>query len=181
MPLPDLSPPFPADTDGHSYQQLIDAITRVYADRPAIGTRAYEIGRDPATVQNARIFRPEFQTVSYGELNARVRRLAAVWQSDPNHRVAPGDFVCIVGFSGVDYLTIELACAYAQAASVPLQATLGSDLATVFARTAPTCVAATLGDIVAAAGAAAEHPSIRTLIAFDYDPAVDGDIGRAHV
>src|SRR3546814_5725310 len=83
-------------------------------------------------------------------------------------------FVCSVGFSGVDYLTIELACAYAQAASVPLQATLGSDLATVFARTAPTCVAATVGDIVAAAEAAAEHPSIRTLIAFDYDP----EIGR---
>src|SRR3546814_16317254 len=87
-------------------------------------------------------------------------------------------FVCSVGFSGVDYLTIELACAYAQAASVPLQATLGSDLATVFARTAPTCVAATVGDIVAAAEAAAEHPSIRTLIAFDYDPAVDGDRER---
>src|SRR3546814_9546849 len=92
MPLPDLSPPFPADKGGHSYQQLIEAITRGYADRPAIGTRAYEIGRDPATGQNARIFRPEFQTVSYGELNARVRRLAAVWQSDPNHRVAHGDF-----------------------------------------------------------------------------------------
>src|SRR3546814_5079638 len=107
MPLPDLSPPFPADKGGHSYQQLIEAITRGYADRPAIGTRAYEIGRDPATGQNARIFRPEFQTVSYGELHARVRRLAAVWQSDPTHRVAPGDFVCIVGFSGVDYPTIS--------------------------------------------------------------------------
>ena len=45
MPLPDLSPPFPADKGGHSYQQLIEAITRGYADRPAIGTRAYETVR----------------------------------------------------------------------------------------------------------------------------------------
>ena len=177
IPLPELSPPVPADKD-HSYQELIEAITQGYADRPAIGTRAYRIGRDPLTGQSSRIFLPEFDMISYGELNTRIKKLAAAWQSDPVYRVDPGDFVCIIGFSGIDYVTIELACAYAQAASVPLQATLGSHLTTVFAKTAPTCVAATINDIIAAAEMAAEHSTVRTVIAFDHDIAIDADRER---
>ena len=156
-------------------QESLEAVMHTYAERPALAYRAYKIGPDPETGHNSRILRSQFHTVSYAELNGRIKRLAATWREHQVHRVDPGDFVCILGFASIDYVVIDFACAYAQAVSVPLQTTLGGDLTGVFANTAPACVAATVDDIVVAAEMAVGHPSIRSVIVFDYDAGVDSD------
>jgi fatty acid CoA ligase FadD9 len=174
MPVPGL---FPAGARP-SFQEAIEVVTQAYAERPAMGYRAYEIGPDPETGRDSRHLLPHFHTLSYGELNSRIKRLATAWREHPQHRVDPGDFVCMLGFTGVDFAVLFFGCAYAQAVSLPLQTTLGGDLSGVLANTEPTCVAATIDDIVAAAEMAVEHHSIRSVIAFDYDPRVDSERER---
>ncbi len=119
---------------------------------------------------------PHFRTVTYYELHNRIKGLANAWRHHPHHRVDEGDFVCILGFSGTDFVTVDLACVYVRAVNVPLQTTLaGADLDGIFTDTAPTAVAATVTDLVLAAQFAGAHPSIRSIVAMDYDERVDDD------
>jgi fatty acid CoA ligase FadD9 len=159
-----------------SLEQLIATALEGYAGRPALGERAYEIVVDPSTGRRRREFVPRFETITYFELHSRVKGLANTWRHDERHRVARGDFVCILGFNGTDYATVELACVYAGAVSVPLQSTLaGADLDGILTDTAPTALVATVDDLVVAAQLAGSHDSVRSLIAIDYDEHVDDD------
>ncbi len=158
-----------------SLQQLMEAVMVAYADRPALGSRSYAVKPDPVTGVGVRVLLPEFRMCSYRELNSRVKRLAAAWRLHPRHRVDPGDFVCIFGFTGVNHVVLDYACAYAQAVSVPLQANPTGDLRAVLANTAPTSVAAPPEDLVAVAEMAVAYPSIRSIVAFDLDLAVEHD------
>ena len=159
-----------------AYWQVIDTALSGYAARPALGERAYNVALDPATGRREREFLPRFDTVTYLELQNRIKGLANTWRHHEQHRVAAGEFVCILGFSGTDYTIVDLACAYAQAISVPLQSTLaGADLDGIFTDTAPTAVAATVDDLVLAARLAGSHKSVRSIIALDYDEQVDSD------
>ena len=161
---------------GLPFEQVIATVLDGYADRPALGQRDYEIALDHATGRHSRDYLPRFATITYYELHNRVKGLASTWRHHEQHRVAPGDFVCILGFSGTDYAIVDLACAYARAVSVPLQSTLaGSDLDGIFADTAPAAVVATVDDLVLAAQLAGTHKSIRSIIAIDYDERVDDD------
>src|SRR5574337_1232555 len=137
------------DTGGLAYWQVIDTALAGYAPRPALGERAYKVAVDPTTGGREREFLPRFDTITYLELQNRIKGLANSWRDHEQHRVDPGDFVCILGFTGTDYTVVDLACAYAQAVSVPLQSTLaGADLDGIFTDTAPTAVAATVDDLV---------------------------------
>src|SRR6266540_4995398 len=103
---------------------------------------------NPSTGRHQRKHPPRFQTITYYELHSRIKGLANTWRHHEQHHVAPGDFVCILGFTGTDYATVDLACAYALAVSVPLQSTLaGADLDGIFTDTAPTAVVATVDDL----------------------------------
>ncbi len=104
---------------GLSYQQVITTILDGYADRPALSERAYDVGRDGETARTFREYVPRFDAITYGELHDRVKRVAATWAHDDVHRVEPGEFVCILGFTGTDYVTVDLAIAYTLAVSVP--------------------------------------------------------------
>jgi len=159
-----------------TYWQVIDTALSGYAGRPALGERAYKLAVDQATVRRQREYLPRFDTITYYELQNRIKGLANTWRHHEQHRVAPGEFVCILGFTGTDYTVVDLACAYAQAVSVPLQSTLaGADLDGIFTDTAPTAVAATVDDLALAARLAGSHKSIRSIIALDYDERVDSD------
>ena len=159
-----------------SYWQVIDAALSGYAQRPALGKRAYNIVVDPETGRRQRGYLPEFSTITYYELQNRIKGLANTWRHHEQHRVAPGEFVCILGFTSRAFTIVDLACAYAEAISVPLQSTLaGADLDGIFADTAPTAVAAVADDLVLAARLAGTHKSIRSIIALDYDERVDSD------
>ncbi|CAB4975165.1 MAG: AMP-binding protein [Actinobacteria bacterium] len=159
-----------------SVEQIIAGALAGYAERPAFGERDYEVVRDPVTERDERRYVPTFATVTYGELDRRVRSLVSAWNRHPLHRVAANDFVCILGFGGIDFVTVDLACCFAHAVNVPLQTTLGgSDLDGIFANTAPTAVAATVADLVVAARMAKAHSSIRSIIVFDYDERITDD------
>ncbi len=170
MPVPGVSP---ASIGASTLPKLIETVLDAYTNRPAIGCRKYEIGVDPETGRRGRVLVREFNTISYGELGQRTKRLAAAWRKHPQHRVDVGEAVCILGFSGVDYATIDLACVYAQAVSVPLQVTVGGELRGIVEAVAPVAIAATIEDIATAAEMAIWQPSVRSVIAFDYDPNAD--------
>ena len=150
MPDPDVGEA--ARGQGLSYQQVVSTILDGYAGRPALGERACAPARDRDTGRTCREYLSHFDTITYGELHDRVRRLAAVWQHHEQYRVEPGDFVCILGFAGTDYVTVDLAIAYTLGVCVPLQSTLaGADLEGIFTDVAPTAVAAAVEDLVLAA------------------------------
>src|SRR5574337_615409 len=164
------------DTGQLAYWQVIDTALAGYAPRQALGERAYKVAVDPTTGGREREFLPRFDTITYLELQNRIKGLANSWRDHEQHRVDPGDFVCILGFTGTDYTVVDLACAYAQAVSVPLQSTLaGADLDGIFTDTAPTAVAATVDDLVLAAKLAGSHKTVRTVIALEYDERIDSD------
>src|SRR3954470_3680372 len=161
---------------GLSLQQVIERALDGYAERRALGQREYQVVVDPSSARRARQYVPRFRTITYYELHSRVKCLATAWRHEEHHRVEPGDFVCILGFTGTDFTTVDLACAYARAVGVPLQGSLaGADLDGIFTDTAPTAVAASVDDLVLAAELAASHESVRSVIVMDYDEHVDDD------
>src|ERR1700722_7880671 len=130
-----------------SFSDVISIFLNVYAGRPMVGERAYEIALDPETGRNVRRHFPRYATRTYGEIRADVEALACALQHHPQHRVNVDEFVCILGFSGIDYLTVELAAVYLQGVTVPLQSSLaGTDLSRIFEDTECKVLVATIGD-----------------------------------
>ena len=159
---------------GVSFSDVISIFLRGYADRPMVGERAYEIAPDPQTGRNVRRHAPRYATRTYGEIRADVEALACALQQHPQHRLNVDEFVCILGFSGIDYLTIELAAVYLQGVTVPLQSSLaGTDLGRIFEDTECKILVATIGDLGLAARQAVANGKIRSLIAIEYYPRDD--------
>ncbi len=171
VPSPDV-----ADAIQRSDGSLIGVIAAAmegYADRPALARRAVHVVRDPATGRRTRELLPAFETLTYAELWQRVGRLATAW-ADGADGLRAGDFVATLGFTGVDYATIDLACMYLGAVSVPLPTgSSAARLAPVVAETRPRVLAADIGSLDAAVGAVLASDSIERLVVFDHDPRVD--------
>ncbi|MCL4853776.1 MAG: AMP-binding protein, partial [Bryobacteraceae bacterium] len=156
--------------DATSLQQAIDIVLLGYADRPALGERSYDMAIDPGTGKLARRYLPNFSTITYAELRAKIVGLSNAWRHHPEHGVAPGEMVCIMGFTSRDFAVIDFACVYAQAVTVPLQsATSGADLTEIFANVAPATVATTISDLEVCTRHAIEQGGMRSLVVFDYD------------
>src|SRR5687767_9957221 len=96
---------------------IVSASLAGYGRRPALGERAYQVAGDDSGRQVKR-WLPEFQTITYSELERRVRAVATVWQHDDGRQVDPGQAVVILGFASTDYVTLDLACALTQAMAV---------------------------------------------------------------
>ncbi|MDH6120136.1 fatty acid CoA ligase FadD9 [Kitasatospora sp. GAS204A] len=152
----------------------ISAAMDGYADRTALARRAERIVHDPATGRRTLELLPGFETVTYAELWQRVGRLATAWADPAGGGLRAGDFVATLGFTSVDYATIDLACMYLGTVSVPLAT--GSSavrLAPVVAETQPRLLAADLGSIDAAVDTVLASDSIERLVVFDCDLRVD--------
>ena len=179
---PDLMGMFPdpaiaaaVDKPDLTLEQAIDTILEGYADRPALGMRDYEIAEDPSTGKTTRRYLPSYSTSSYDELRQRIRAIASALQHAPAFEVQRDEPISIIGFAGVDYVTIMLACLYTQGIPSPLQSvTSTADLDAIFKRVQPKTLAATTSDLVVAARHAVKH-GMRNLIAFDYDERDDED------
>src|SRR6201995_5563865 len=78
--------------------KVLRTLMEGYAARPALGTRATSVVRDPATGRAEQRLLPTFETITYGELWSNVTAIAAAWTgvSEP---VRPGDFVATIGFA----------------------------------------------------------------------------------
>ena len=142
-----------------------------YAGRPALGQRAREVTTDAATGRSALSFLPRFETISYGELWARVRAVASDWRNDREHPVHAGDFVCVLGFASIDYTAIELACIHLGAVVVPLQTSApATQHAPILAETQPRILAVGIDYLQSAVQATLDGATPGRLIVFDYEP-----------
>ena len=116
-----------------------------YADRPAVGQRAVKLQNDPDTGRTALALLPRFETITYGQLWDRVGAVASALADDP---VRPGDRVCILGFSSIEYTTVDLAVIKLGAVSVPLRAGAPvTELRPIVADTQPSVIAASVDDL----------------------------------
>ncbi|HUN96023.1 MAG TPA: AMP-binding protein, partial [Bradyrhizobium sp.] len=154
-------------TVGIAYREIIANTLAGYAERPALGTRTFEL-RPDSDGHHVRHYLPSFTTITFRELARRIEAIASVWQHHPRHRVGPGDFVAFIAFASAEMVAVDLACAYAQAIAVPLQANLtASDMNRIFADTHPVALVATIENLELAAGYAQRHHSVHSLVVID--------------
>lgn len=151
--------------------QLIHTIFNAYSDRPALGQRAVELVTDPATGRTSSRLLPRFDTITYRELSDRVKAVsAALTQAG----VRSGDRVAILGFTSIDYTTIDMALLHLGAISVPLQTSAPSaQLRPIAAETEPVAVAASVDFLDDAVEVMLTGHLPRHLIVFDYHDEVD--------
>ncbi|BBX93051.1 carboxylic acid reductase [Mycolicibacterium boenickei] len=149
---------------------VVKGIFTGYADRPALGQRAVELVTDAAGRTSARLL-PRFDTITYRQLGDRVQAVTNAWH---NHPVKPGDRVAILGFTSVDYTTIDTALIELGAVSVPLQTSAPvTTLRPIVAETEPTVIAASIDFLDDAVELVKSGPAPHRLVVFDYRPQVD--------
>jgi fatty acid CoA ligase FadD9 len=158
------------DQPGLRLPAVVKTVLQGYGDRPALGQRAVEFVTDPATGRTTAELLPRFETITHRQLWDRVQALANAWHDDPVHI---GDRVAILGFTSVDYTTIDTALTQLGAVSVPLQTSASvTALQPIVAETEPVLIASSI-DYLDDAVALAENASTRHLVVFDYHPEVD--------
>ena len=142
-----------------------------YADRPALGQRAVKFVKDPDTGRTSAELRPRFQTITYRELWKRAGAIASAWTNKP---VRPGDRVCVLGFTSVDYTVIDVALIRLGAVTVPLQSGAAlSQLRPIVAETEPSVIAASVDHLSDAVELALTGYTPTRLVVFDHHPEVD--------
>lgn len=157
-----------------SLAEILTTLMEAYADRPAAGDRAREVVRDPATGRHSVRLLPWFDTLTYGELWSRARAVMADLHHDGAAPLDAGDFLAILGFTSVDFLTVDLACMGIGAVVVPLSSTASpAQLAPIVAETAPRVLATSLELLDTAVACALASGSVRRVTVFDYDERVD--------
>ncbi|WP_062540704.1 carboxylic acid reductase, partial [Mycobacterium celatum] len=101
----------------------------------------------------------------------RVDALASAWAHGV---VSPGDRVAVLGFTSVDYTTIDVALTQLGAVSVPLQTSAAiTQLQPIVAETEPTVLAASVDYLSDAVDLIESGHQPARLVVFDYHPEVD--------
>ncbi|NTY58786.1 carboxylic acid reductase [Mycolicibacterium sphagni] len=156
---------------GLSLPQIIKTVFDGYAERPAVGQRVVRFIEDPQTHRTTTELMPEFETITYRELWDRVQAVAGAWSGRAVHT---GDRVAILGFTSVDYTTIDLALTQLGAVSVPLQTSAGAtQLQPIVAETEPTVIASSIDNLDDAVDLVLVGPAPKLLVVFDFRPEVD--------
>jgi fatty acid CoA ligase FadD9 len=151
--------------------QIIETLMEGYADRPALGQRAVQFVNDPSGRTRMELL-PRFETITYRELWDRTNAFASALTAE--HAVQPGDRVCILGFTSVDYTTIDIALPRLGAVSVPLQTGAAiTQLLPIVAETEPAVIAASVDNLSDAAELVLSGHAPGRLVVFDYHPEVD--------
>jgi fatty acid CoA ligase FadD9 len=162
------------DQPGLRLPQLMRTVMEGYADRPALGQRVVHFVTDSETGRASLEVLPRFETVSYRELWDRVGWVASALAGDPAHPVRPGDRVCVLGFTSVDYTTLDMALMRLAAVSVPLQTSAPvTQLRPIVAETEPSVIAASVDSLGDAVELALTGHAPARLVVFDYHPRVD--------
>lgn len=154
-----------------SVPQLIRTIFDGYADRPALGERAVDFVTDPGTGRTTAQLLPRFDTITYRELADRVQAAAAALAGAS---VRTGDRVAIVGFTSIDYTTVDMALLHLGAVSVPLQTSAAvAQLQPIAVETEPVAMASSVDFLDDAVEVMLTGHLPQHLIVFDYHPEVD--------
>jgi fatty acid CoA ligase FadD9 len=161
---------------GLTLDRVIGIVLDGYASRPAMGERRYEVVVDADSDKQVRKYLPSFETITYGEFHYRLKSIAMAWRTEEECKVTPEDFVMIIGFSDIDFATLDIACAYAKATTVPVQSsTSGADLNEMVANIEPVAIAATLQDLSLAVQLSLTQDSVKHIIVFNYDDRIDDE------
>ena len=148
---------------------LMQAVLDGYAERPALGQRAVHLVEDPRTGRTSAELLPHFDTITYAEVADRVHAI-----SNAMTEVHPGDRVAILGFTSVDYTTIDMALASHGAVSVPLQTSApAATLQPIVAETEPVVIASAVDYLADAVELALGSPTVSGLVVFDHHPQLD--------
>ena len=148
---------------------LMQAVLDGYAERPALGQRAVHFVEDPRTGRTSAELLPHFDTITYAEVADRVHAI-----SNAMTEVHPGDRVAILGFTSVDYTTIDMALASHGAVSVPLQTSApAATLQPIVAETEPVVIASAVDYLADAVELALGSPTVSGLVVFDHHPQLD--------
>ena len=143
---------------GLGLPQLLRTVMEGYADRPALGQRAFRFVSNPETGRTSLELLSHFETFTYREVWDRVGAIATALAGDP---VGPGDRVCVLGFTCLDYTAIDMALVQIGAVSVPLQTSAPvAQLRPIVAETEPAVIASSvdyLDDAVELAQTARMH------------------------
>ena len=95
---------------GARLPQVVKAVLQGYADRPALAQHgSTELVKDPQTGRTSATLMPWFDKVTYGELAHRVNELSRAFR--PTDWCQPATGSAVLGFTSVDYTTIDLALA----------------------------------------------------------------------
>jgi fatty acid CoA ligase FadD9 len=155
-----------------SLPQIVQTVIDGYADRPALGQRAVQFVIDPSTGRTSAELLPRFDTITYRELSDRVNAVAAALTQNP---VLPGDRVAILGFTSIDYTTVDMALLRMGAISVPLQTSAPvSNLRPIAAETEPVAIASSIDFLDDAVELMLTGHLPERLVVFDYHAEVDG-------
>src|ERR1700730_15445458 len=153
--------------------RIVSTVMGAYAERPAVGERAVNLTTDPETGRTSLELLPWFETRTYRELWDRVGAFASALTDGPGHPVQPGDRVCVLGFTSVDYATLDMALVQLGAVSVPLQTSAPvSQLRHIVTETEPRVFAASINDLGDAVELVLTGYTPARLVVFDYRPAV---------
>jgi fatty acid CoA ligase FadD9 len=159
--------------------EVVKTVMEGYAHRPALGQRARELVRDPATGRAALRLLPRFETITYDELWRRARAISGEWLAHPNCPLRLGEFICILGFTSPEYATLLLSVIHIGATVVPLQTSAPTNQhAAIIAETEPRIVATSIEHIDAAVNAVLAGHQPHRLIVFDYDARDDSQRDR---
>jgi fatty acid CoA ligase FadD9 len=151
--------------------QIVHTALEGYADRPALGQRAVEFVKDPKTGRTSLEVLPYFETITYRELSDRVGALA---RALTNESVQAGERVCELGFTSVDFTTIDLALGQIGAVAVPLQTSASiTQLQPIVSETEPSVIAASVDQLHDAVELILSGHVPAKLVVFDYYPEVD--------
>lgn len=151
--------------------QIIQTVVEGYADRPALGQRAVEFVKNPQTGRTSVELLPRFETITYRELGDRA---AAAARALSNDSVQPGDRVCVLGFTSVDFTTIDVALGQIGAVAVPLQTSAAiTQLQPIVTETEPAVLAASVDQLPDAVELILSGHQPAKLVVFDYHPEVD--------
>jgi fatty acid CoA ligase FadD9 len=153
--------------------RIVSTVMGAYAERPAVGERAVNLTTDPETGRTSLELLPWFETVTYRELWDRVGAVASALTDGPGHPVQPGDRVCVLGFTSVDYATLDMALVQLGAVSVPLQTSAPvSQLRPIVTETEPRVFASSINDLGDAVELVLTGYTPARLVVFDYRPEV---------
>ena len=154
--------------------QIVQTVLEGYADRPALGQRAVEFVKDAKTGRTSLEVLSHFDTITYRELDQRVGALGRALTSDS---VQAGDRVAVLGFTSVDFTTIDVALYQIGAVAVPLQTSAAiNQLQPIVTETKPSVIAASVNQLPDAVELilSTDHQPAK-LVVFDYHPEVDDE------
>ncbi len=150
--------------------EVVRTVMEGYAERPALGQRAVGFVTDPETGRTSAELLARFDTVTYAQVWGRAGALASALAET----VRPGDRVCVLGFTGVDFTVIDIALIRMAAVAVPLQTSAVPErLAPIIAETEPRVIAAGVEYLADAVDLALSDPAPQRVVVFDYHPEVD--------